>query len=88
MLMISRRKFAKLSLASIAGSMFVSAPALAGSDENNAMVKCFGVNKCKGHNDCQTASNQCKGHGSCKGQGFVKMSRHACEAVGGKAKKG
>jgi len=85
--MISRRKFAKLSLAGLAGSMFASAPVLAVGGEKEAVVKCFGVNKCKGHNDCQTSSNQCKGHGSCKGQGFVKMSRHACDAVGGSANK-
>ena len=85
--MISRRKFAQLSIASLAGSMFASAPALAGSGDKEAKVKCYGVNKCKGHNDCQTASNQCKGHGSCKGQGFIKMSRHACEEIGGSVNK-
>lgn len=44
---------------------------------------CYGVNKCKGHNDCKTASNACKGMASCKGQGFLKMSEHACSEVGG-----
>jgi uncharacterized membrane protein len=86
MLMISRRKFTTIGLAGIAGSMFASAPVLAGG-EGEALVQCYGVNKCKGHNDCQTASNACKGHGSCKGQGFVKMSRHACEEIGGSVNK-
>lgn len=45
---------------------------------------CYGINKCKGHNDCKSASNACKGMGSCKGQGFLKMSKHACGEVGGK----
>jgi len=46
-------------------------------------VKCFGVNTCKGHNDCKTASNACKGQASCKGLGFLKMSSKACGDVGG-----
>ena len=47
-------------------------------------VHCYGVNKCKGHNDCKTASNACKGHASCKGQGFVSLPESACDHVGGK----
>ena len=47
-------------------------------------VHCYGVNKCKGHNDCKTASNACKGHASCKGQGFIRMSATACDHIGGK----
>lgn len=85
--MISRRKFTAITLAGIAGSMFASAPVLAGSAEGEAMVECYGVNKCKGHNDCKTATNACKGHASCKGQGFIKMSRHACEEIGGSVDK-
>jgi uncharacterized membrane protein len=46
-------------------------------------VKCFGVNKCGGHNDCKTASNSCKGKASCQGKGFLKMSKSACDKVGG-----
>ena len=46
-------------------------------------VHCFGVNKCKGHNDCKTASNACKGHASCKGKGFISMPASACDHVGG-----
>jgi len=81
--MISRRKFTTLAVAAMAGSMFAAAPAMASGAEAEATVHCFGVNKCKGHNDCKTASNACKGHASCKGQGFIKMSRHACEEIGG-----
>jgi len=46
-------------------------------------VHCYGVNKCKGHNDCKTASNACKGHASCKGHGFINMPADACDHVGG-----
>jgi hypothetical protein len=48
------------------------------------MVHCVGVNACKGHNDCRTASNACKGHGSCKGQRFVALPAASCTHIGGK----
>ncbi len=63
--------------------MIAAAPMAVNAAEE-AKVHCYGVNKCKGHNDCKTANNACKGHVSCKGQGFVAMSEKACEAVGGK----
>jgi uncharacterized membrane protein len=81
--MTTRRKFTASALAAATGAMFASAPILRAQAGEDAKVKCFGVNKCKGHNDCKTDQNQCKGHASCKGQGFVKMSRHACEEIGG-----
>ena len=49
-------------------------------------VHCYGVNKCKGHNDCKTATNACKGMGSCKGQGFINMPASSCDHVGGTIK--
>lgn len=68
--------------ASLAGCMSTgnSSPVASASSD----VHCFGVNKCKGHNDCKTASNACKGHASCKGQGFISMPAAACDHVGGK----
>ncbi|MDP2561904.1 hypothetical protein [Psychrobium sp. 1_MG-2023] len=50
------------------------------------LVHCYGVNTCKGHNDCKTASNGCKGMASCKGHGFVAMPSQACMDVGGNIK--
>lgn len=47
------------------------------------LVHCSGVNKCKGHNDCKTASNACGGHASCEGKGYVFMPEKACNDVGG-----
>lgn len=67
-------------LASHAGSSL--AKAKPGSTAVN-LVHCAGINSCKGHNDCKTASNDCKGLGSCKGQGFVAAPEAACEAAGG-----
>lgn len=76
-------KSAGVALAVAAAGLFTVAPmtVVAGSDAN---VHCYGVNKCKGNNDCKSASNACKGQSSCKGQGFVKMSKEACDKVGGK----
>ena len=50
-------------------------------------VHCYGVNKCKGHNDCKSAENACKGKAACKGHGLVAMSKSACDHVGGKVGK-
>lgn len=48
------------------------------------MVKCMGVNECKGHGACHTSSNGCKGKNECKGKGVMMMSKTDCEAKGGK----
>ncbi len=87
--MIHSKKATGIALAvAAAGMLSATAPVFAGSDtSSSAKVHCFGVNKCKGHNDCKTASNACKGMGSCKGQGYVAMSARACNEVGGKVGK-
>jgi hypothetical protein len=81
------------------GTGFVALPAKACGDVGGAtkdswsgsasqadLVHCFGVNACKGHNDCKTATNACAGHASCKGTGFVATSSKACGDIGGKVK--
>lgn len=50
------------------------------------LVHCYGVNKCNGHNDCQTANNACEGKASCTGMGFVTMSSKSCADIGGEIK--
>jgi uncharacterized membrane protein len=81
------KKTTGAALAIAAAGMFAAAPmsVMAGSDKGSseAKVHCYGVNKCKGHNDCKTDKNACKGHASCKGTGFVSMSKHACDEIGG-----
>ena len=68
-----------------AGMLTTAAPSFAACSSASAPnVHCYGVNKCKGHNDCKTADNACKGHGSCKGKGFVAVSKKACAHLGGK----
>jgi len=86
--MTTRRKFTSIALATVAATLFSGCSSMSTTETGSmeAKVHCFGVNKCKGHNDCKTASNACKGHGSCKGQGFIGMSKAACEKVGGSEK--
>ncbi len=81
--MTTRRKFTTIALATAAAAMFSAAPITAVQASSDAGIHCFGVNKCKGHNDCKTGSNACKGNASCKAKGFVTMSKHACEEIGG-----
>ena len=84
---MSVHKNAGIALAVAAAGLFTVAPmsaAVAGSD---AKVHCYGVNKCKGQNDCKSANNACKGKSSCKGQGFVSITKEACDKVGGKVGK-
>jgi len=82
--------------ASCKGTGFVALPAKACGDVGGTvkdswhgtvtkadLVHCYGVNVCKGHNDCKTATNACAGHASCKGTGFVAVPMKACGDVGG-----
>ncbi len=71
-------------LALTAASLFATLPAQAAQDAKAAEVQCFGVNACKGQNDCMTAKNSCKGQGECKGQGFKLMTQTQCDEAGGK----
>lgn len=60
---------------------------LASADDKapkEGVVKCSGVNACKGHSACNTATNACKGQNSCKGKGFVEITAKECAAKGGK----
>ncbi len=73
-----------VALAIAAAGMFAVAPIAAVAGSGHEDVHCYGINKCKGNNDCKSASNECKGKSSCKGKGFVSMSKVACDKVGGK----
>jgi len=87
--MSNSKKVTGAALALAAASLVVTSPSSLAMSEDaaSANIHCYGVNKCKGHNDCKTASNACKGHASCKGHGFVSMTTKACDHVGGKVGK-
>lgn len=70
-------------LALAAAGLFASIPTQSFAEEAQA-VHCYGVNACKGQNDCKTTKNACKGQGSCKGQGFKSMTLAECNNAGGK----
>ncbi|WP_417623748.1 hypothetical protein [Paremcibacter congregatus] len=80
-----------LAMAVSAAGIFAASGVAAAGDGHakgkEAKVHCYGVNACKGHNDCKTEMNACKGQGSCKGQGFLSMSAEECAKKGGKVKK-
>jgi hypothetical protein len=76
-------------LAAAAGALFLASPALADHHEKSegTKVKCEGVNECKGHGACHSASNQCSGQNACKGKGFVMMTPEECKAAKDKMEK-
>lgn len=70
------------------GTSFTASADLGDSGKTVDLVHCYGVNQCKGHNDCKTDDNACGGQGSCKGHGFVAMPSKACTDIGGQLKDG
>ena len=85
---MNKAKLTGVVLAVSAAAAFAFAPASAMAKEHNKnhsgkMVKCTGVNTCKGHSSCKTANNKCKGDNSCKGKGWVEMTKKQCWQVGG-----
>ena len=72
-------------LALAAASLFSVLPATGSEATPATDVHCYGVNACKGQNDCATDTHSCKGQGSCKGTGWVsKASAQECTKAGGK----
>ena len=80
------KKLTGVALATAAAGMFAITAAGPVSAQA-AMVKCEGVNACKGQGDCKGAKNACKGQGSCKGQGFKEMSQADCDKAKAEMKK-
>ena len=73
-----------LAIASAAAALFASAGfTTVAHAADDGMVKCSGINSCKGTSDCKTAHNSCKGMNECKGHGFKAMSEKQCAAAGG-----
>jgi hypothetical protein len=75
-------------LATAVASLFASGAAFAKDKTEKkagSAVRCEGINECKGHGACKSASNACKGQNGCKGQGVTETSAKDCSAKGGKA---
>ena len=97
--MSAQKKLPKLSGVALAlAAAGLIAGCSTGTDSSNAnaasaaegdtveLAHCYGVNTCKGHNDCGTANNDCGGKASCKGTGFVAMPEKACNDIGGEVR--
>lgn len=61
--------------AALLASGFVTVNAADSATTN--MVKCGGVNACKGKTDCKSKDNACKGQNACKSKGWVFMKTAA-----------
>lgn len=72
-----------IGLAVAAAGLFAMAPVSAEQNSEEAQIHCYGVNACKGQNDCKTAENACKGQAVCKGHGFLAMTEKECAEKGG-----
>ena len=85
--MMKATKTTNVALAIAAAGMFAFAPMATTQAADMGAVKCYGVNSCKGQNDCKTLWNECKGQSSCKGKGFKEVkSEKDCDDMGGSLK--
>ena len=83
--MNTAKKVSGVALAAAAAAMFSMAPMTVSAGEGHHKAgKCHGGNSCKGTSGCATATTSCAGQNSCKGQGWVKMTKEACDEKGGK----
>lgn len=72
-----------ITLAATAAALFATGCTTLCGESQEALVKCSGVNACKGSSECATPGNSCKGRNSCKSSGWVYMTKSECLANGG-----
>ena len=80
------KKTVGATLATAAAVLFIAGATIptTSTPAKAAEVKCAGINSCKGHSECATASSSCKGLNSCKGQGWLPTaSAEECTSKGG-----
>lgn len=68
------------------GLLLAGSPRTSHADDKTsktAEIKCAGINSCKGHGSCASASNECKGQNGCKGKGWLMATEKDCKAKGG-----
>lgn len=82
---MNRKQLGSVAAAAAFALLSSGLPLTAASAPKDGGVKCAGINGCKGHSECKTATHECKGHNSCKGDGWVsKKTADECAADGGK----
>ena len=58
---------------------------LQANKKTTEVVKCAGINECKGHGACSGADNSCKSKNECKGKGWTETaSAKECADKNGK----
>lgn len=82
------------SLAISAAALFLAACNKGGAEEGAKsaeaagaaeVVKCLGVNECKGQGACGVpGGHSCAGQNECKGKGWIQASEVDCTAQGGR----
>lgn len=66
----------------VAGLFAAATPGLVLA-KDTGKVKCSGINDCKGHGSCKSATSSCKGANECKGKGWVETTEKECKAKKG-----
>ena len=83
--MNTAKKASNIAMATAAASFFLGGATLSGAAvAEEAKVKCWGVNACKGQTQCGTSTNACAGQNSCKGHGWLMMTEKECSEKGGR----
>ena len=72
-----------IALAAAAAALFATGCSSMCGESHEALVKCAGVNACKGSSECATPDNSCKGRNGCKGNGWVYLTKGECTGSGG-----
>jgi uncharacterized membrane protein len=67
----------------VAGLLAMGAVAAPAHAEEDAGVKCYGINKCKGTGECGGKGHSCAGQNTCKGQGWLKLDKDTCLKIQG-----
>jgi hypothetical protein len=79
------KRMTGVTMAAAAASLFAISAAPIAQAAEAPMVKCMGINSCKGQTKCATAEGACAGQNSCKGHGWLPTtSAKACTDKGGK----
>ena len=70
-------------LAASAAALFATGCSSLCGEPAEALVKCTGINTCKGAGACATPDNSCKGRNDCKGKSWSYMTSGECSTAGG-----
>ncbi len=85
-----KTKLTGLALATAAATLLITGCTKGDDDEmameessEAVMVKCAGINECKGHSQCATAESACAGQNACKGTGWIEVTEDECDEKNG-----